>query len=154
MKELKDVAKVQAEADMRSDPPFNSDDGYETRYMNPSDDEKIVKYQTDNALDSDIVSTQKHYKDGEKKENHNFDPVKFLVQQKEDNVDEYHSLAEFAPQLSRPNAIVQEKSYAKNSVKSHNKMKAEAKTQAQTKSEKMGSFVAMRKKMMSNWGTK
>jgi len=41
-------------------------------------------------------------------------------------------------------------------VRSHGKhqAKAEAQTKAQTKAEKMSSFVAMRKKMMSNWGTK
>lgn len=59
-----------------------------------------------------------------------------------------------------PQSIVQAKSSQKSSqktaVKSESKVKAkvEAKTKAQTKAEKMNTFVAMRKKMMSNWGTK
>jgi len=55
-----------------------------------------------------------------------------------------------------PNAIVQEKSFSKSAVKSQNKSatKATAKTGVQTKAEKMNSFVSMRKRMMSNWGTK
>jgi hypothetical protein len=31
--------------------------------MNPSDDKDIVKYKTDNALDSDVIATQKHFKE-------------------------------------------------------------------------------------------
>jgi len=73
---------LQTEADARSDPSYNSDDGYETRYMNPSDEKEIVKYQTDNALDSDVIATQKHFREEEKKTDHKFDPVKFLAQTK------------------------------------------------------------------------
>jgi len=85
----KPEAKLQTEVDVRSDPPMNSHDGYETRYMNPSDDDKdVVEYKTGNALDSDIIATQKHYKASEKTQNHDFDPVKFLAAQtKEDNID-------------------------------------------------------------------
>jgi len=49
--------KLQTEVDVRSDPAFNSDDGYETRHMNPSDKDDIVEYKTDNAYDSDIIAT-------------------------------------------------------------------------------------------------
>jgi hypothetical protein len=122
--EVMDKTKLQTEVDVRSDPPHNSDDGYETRYMNPSDPKDIVEYKTDNALDSDIIATQKHYKSSEKTEGHNFDPVKFLAQTKEDNFDvasaDPQSLSDLAPQISipTPNSIVQAKSYSKNAVKS------------------------------------
>lgn len=105
-KEIKEKTKLQTEADERSDPPFNSDDGYETRYMNPSDDKDIVKYKTDNALDSDVIATQKHFKQQEKEQSHNFDPVKFLAQTKEIDNGEPQSLSDMAPQTSYPNAIV------------------------------------------------
>jgi hypothetical protein len=56
--------------------------------MNPSDDKDIVKYKTDNALDSDVIATQKHFKEQEKQQDHKFDPVKFLAQTKDiDNGD-------------------------------------------------------------------
>lgn len=55
---------------MRSDPAFNSDDGYETRHMNPSDDKDIVKYQTDLPYDEDIQNTKTHIKAVESKEGH------------------------------------------------------------------------------------
>lgn len=88
--------------------------------MNPSDDKEIVKYKTDNALDADIIATQKHVKEQEGQQGHKFDPVKFLAQTKEQDMDygETQSLGEFAPQYTMPNAIVQEKSRAKTSVKS------------------------------------
>ena len=65
-----------------------------------------------------------------------------------------------APQSTPPTAIAQEKSQHKSAVKSkakakvQAKAKTEAKTKAQTHAEKMSAFVSMRKKMMSNWGTK
>ena len=111
-KEIQFDQKVQTEVDVRSDPPFNSHEGYETRYMNPSEDKDIVEYKTDNALDSDIISTQAHYKDQQTKQSHDFDPTKFLAQTQEDNIDEAISQAlpqalstfELAPQTSVPNA--------------------------------------------------
>lgn len=153
---------------MRSDPPFNSHEGYETRYMNPSDPKDIVEYKTDNALDSDIVATQAHYKAQQTKQDHDFDPTKFLAQTSEDNIEEALPQAlstfELAPQTSipnssmLPNSIAQEKSTTKTSVrqqaKSQAKVEAKLGAKSQTKAEKMNSFVSMRKKMMSNWGTK
>lgn len=66
------------------------------------------------------------------------DPVPFLAQGKADS--------------SKDQSIVQQKSAVKTQAKTA--VKAEAKTKAQTHAEKMASFTAMRKKMMSNWGTK
>lgn len=157
--------------DMRSDPAYNSDDGYETRHMNPSDEKEIVKYKTDLPYDSDIQDSQKHLKQMESQESHKLDPVPYLtVQTKDQDIQEAQALADIeraqealrlsdvAPQASvpAPQSIVQEKSTHKTSVKSESKTKTkvEAKAKAQTKAEKMNTFVAMRKKMMSNWGTK
>lgn len=57
-----DNIKLQTDLDVGSDPSFNSHDGYETRYMNPSDEKDIVKYNTENSMDPDIVATQAHIK--------------------------------------------------------------------------------------------
>lgn len=145
--------------------------------MNPSDDKDIVKYKTDNALDSDVIATQKHFKAEEKQQGHSFDPVKFLAQTKDQDMDyenaeqmaQHEQMANedpaaalgelaSAPQSAPPTAIAQEKSHHKSAVKSKAKVQAkaktEAKTKAQTHAEKMNAFVSMRKKMMSNWGTK
>ena len=149
--------------------------------MNPADDKEIVKYKTDNALDSDVIATQKHFKAEEKQQGHSFDPVKFLAQTKDQDMDYGYengeqmaqreqmaneepaaALGELAPapQSTPPTAIAQEKSQHKSAVKSkakakvQAKAKTEAKTKAQTHAEKMSAFVSMRKKMMSNWGTK
>jgi hypothetical protein len=149
--------------------------------MNPSDDKDIVKYKTDNALDSDVIATQKHFKAEEKQQGHNFDPVKFLAQTKDQDMDYTYENGEqmaqheqmaneepqaalgdlaSAPQLTPVTAIAQEKAQHKSAVKSkakakvQAKAKTEAKTKAQTHAEKMNAFVSMRKKMMSNWGTK
>lgn len=85
-KAIKEKSKLQTTADLQSDPAFNSDDGYETRYMNPSDKEKIIQYPHDLAYDSDVISTQAHIKAGETELGHKFDPVPFLaVQQKYDS---------------------------------------------------------------------
>lgn len=45
-KDIKDKTKLQTNVDVRSDPAFNSDDGYETRYSLPSDPKEIVQYKT------------------------------------------------------------------------------------------------------------
>lgn len=160
--------------DVRSDPAYNSDDGYETRHCNPSDEKDIVKYKTDLPYDSDIQDSQKHLKEMEGKESHKLDPIPYLtVQTKDQDVQEAQALADLArasealnadmiPQTAAPapQSIVQAKSTQKSSqktaVKSESKTKAkvEAKAKAQTKAEKMNTFVAMRKRMMSNWGTK
>ena len=76
-----DKTKLQTKVDIRSDPAFNSDDGYETRHMNPSDDKEIVEYPHDLPYDSDIVSTKAHLKDSEEKQGHKLDPIPFLAQQ-------------------------------------------------------------------------
>lgn len=85
-KMIKEKSKLQTTVDLRSDPAFNSDDGYETRYMNPSEKEKIIQYPHDLAYDSDVIATQAHIKEGESNLGHKFDPVPFLaVQQKYDS---------------------------------------------------------------------
>ena len=107
----------------------------------------------------------------EGQEGHKLDPVPYLtVQTKDQDIQDAQALADiaraqealnqmdFAPQTSAPSPqnIVQEKSKQKTAVKSESKTKGkvEAKAKVQTKAEKMNNFVAMRKKMMSNWGTK
>jgi hypothetical protein len=69
---------------VRSDPAYNSDDGYETRYCNPSDPEEEAHYKTDNAYDSDVISTQAHLKQAESDKDHKLNPIKFLTQQEAD----------------------------------------------------------------------
>lgn len=159
--EITEKNKLQTMVDVRSDPAYNSDDGYETRHSNPSDDKEIVKYQTDLPYDSDIADSQKHLKEMEKKEGHKLDPIPYLtVQTKDQDGQEAMALPELASAFSgskpQPQNIVQEKSTSKTAVKSGSKAstRVEAKAKVQTKAEKMSNFVAMRKKMMSNWGTK
>ena len=118
-----------------------------------------------------------HYKaqEAERGGKFDFDPEPFLQPFKSEeqyrysaaqrdvaNNDASQSLADLVPQRKpsqqAANAIVQEKS--KTAVKSASKTsekvgaKSKAALKTQTKSEKMQSFQAMRKKMMSNWGTK
>ena len=150
-KPIKEKTKLQTTVDLRSDPAFNSDDGYETRYMNPSDKEKIIQYPHDLAYDSDVIATQAHIKGSESNLGHKFDPVPFLaVQQKYDSDETQEGQESQAPADSEPQSMAQQSSSQKSAVKTQVKAKAKA----QTKAEKMSSFVAMRKKMMSNWGTK
>ena len=130
-----------------------------------------MKYKTDLPYDADIASTQAHYRaqEAERGAKFDFDPEPFqqpfrysVAQRDAANYDASQSLADLLPQQEPPqqaaNAIVQEKS--KTAVKSASRTseKVEAKSRAtmktQTKAEKMQSFQAMRKKMMSNWGTK
>lgn len=129
--------------------------------MNPSDEKDIVKYNTENPLDPDIISTQSHFKQQEQKQEHQFDPTKFLAQQQSgEEVQEETSSGRVAAPKPVPavTSVAQQKSSTKNSVKQQGKSaaKTEAKvaSKAQTKAEKMNAFVQMRKKMMSNWGTK
>lgn len=77
---FKEKSKLQTQVDVWSDPAFNSDDGYETRHMNPSDEKEIVEYKTNLPYDSDIVTSQKNLKDMESKESHKLDPIPFLAQ--------------------------------------------------------------------------
>jgi len=78
------------------------------------------------------------------------------------NNDASQSLADLLPQREpsqqATNAIVQEKSKTavKSASRTSEKVEAKSRTamKTQTKAEKMQSFQAMRKKMMSNWGTK
>lgn len=86
--EPKDKTKLQTAVDVRSDPAYNSDDGYETRYMNPTDEKEIVKYKTDLPYDSDIVTTKANLKKSEDTEGHKLDPIPFLeVQESQENMD-------------------------------------------------------------------
>jgi 5'-deoxynucleotidase YfbR-like HD superfamily hydrolase len=122
--------------------------------MNPSDPTKIIEYPHDLAYDSDVIATQAHTKASEAALGHKFDPVPFLaVQQKYDSDDAQEAQA-LSDADSQPTSLAQASSGQKTAVKSQSKAKAEAKATAQTKAEKMTSFVAMRKRMMSNWGTK
>jgi len=45
---------------VKSDPPFNSHSGYETRHSNPTDPDPAttVEYNFDPKLDHDIISTE------------------------------------------------------------------------------------------------
>lgn len=170
MRHFKEKSRLQTKVDVQSDPAFNSDDGYETRHANPSDEKEIVEYKTGLPYDSDIATTQKNIKDAGGK----FDPIPFLAQQSAQDVvsqddaqgdqesSSYQNYFESAAQ--QPTSTVgsfqqnnsQEQATVKTAVKTNTevKQKVEAKTTAQTKSEKMNSFVQMRKSMMSNWGTK
>lgn len=157
-KDIKDKTKLQTAVDVRSDPAYNSDEGYETRFMNPSDEKDIVKYKTDLPYDGDIIDTKAHLKESESTQGHKLDPIPFLAQTKEQDVpvaqqQDYQSLNEY-PQTSRPSQFSQGKHHAKTAVKGKSGHKAEAKTKLKTHAEKMQDFVSMRKRMMSNWGTK
>jgi len=163
----------------KSDPAFNSAEGYETGHSQPCKDcdQDIVKYKTDLPYDADVTSTQAHYKaqEADRGGQFNFDPEPFqqpfkseeqyrysAAQRDVANNDASQSLADLLPQREpsqqATNAIVQEKSKTavKSASRTSEKVEAKSRTamKTQTKAEKMQSFQAMRKKMMSNWGTK
>jgi hypothetical protein len=97
----KNGQRLQTQVDVWSDPAFNSDDGYETRHMNPSDEKEIVKYKTDLPYDSDIATTQKNLKDMETREDHKFDPIPYLAQ-RASSTDEQEAQEQEQPVAPQP----------------------------------------------------